>query len=90
MEIIGSIDNAALHNGGESKPLYHLVFTTEMLVMARVMNRRDELKAHPIQGREFGGGMQGSIRGARSLQIWIINEAQKRGAELEKELDTYI
>lgn len=53
MEIIESIDNAVLHNDGARKPLYHLIFTNDLLVAERVMNRSDELRKNPIRGRDF-------------------------------------
>lgn len=90
MEIIGSIDNAVLHDGDDRKPLYHLIFTTEMLVMARIMNRRDESRKNPVRSMNFGGGMQGSYLGARNLQMQLINEAEKLGTQVEQDLDSYI
>lgn len=90
MVIIGSIDNAALHDGDDRKPLYHLIFTREMLVMANVMNRREELARNPIHSSDFGSGMRGTYLGARNLQMWVIQEALKRGSRIEGDLDSYI
>lgn len=90
MEIIGSIDNAALHHGDQRRPVYHLIFTSGMLVMVRVMNRSDERMKNPIRGADFGGGMQGSYSAAKNFQIWSLGEAQKRGEQVEKDLDNYV
>lgn len=90
MEIIGSIDNAALHDGDSRKPVYHLIFARETVVMARVLNRREELARNPIRSKEFGGGMQGSYLGARNMQMRLIKEAQERGTRIEQDLDSYI
>lgn len=58
--------------------------------MARVMDWHDELQEHPIHGRDSGGGMQGSFRDARNIQLWMVKEAQKRGEQVERDLDGYI
>ena len=90
MDILGSIDNASLKSSEGKKTVCHIIVTSEKLIVVRVLDRHKEIIEHPAEGSNFGGGTRGSYFAAQMLQKQMIDDAYKRGKEIENNLDDYM
>lgn len=90
MEVIGRIDNASGLGADGTKAIFHLIFTYGSLVIAKVLDRKKYIREHPLRGQNFGSGLSGTYMAAKALTVQMIDEAQARGLEIEKDLDSYV
>lgn len=90
MHVIGSIDNAIKKAPDGARATCHIIITLEKLVIVQVLDRHKEIKEHPVNGSIYGGGARGSYIGAQKLQKELIDEAYKRGKEIENNIEEYL
>ncbi len=92
MEILGSIDCASRAGKDDGQALYHLIFTTESIIAARVLVRKDELKK--VEGEikaKTSGAVTWTVNSmAKAAQMKFFEEAMVRGKEIEKGLDDFL
>ena len=92
MEILGSIDCASRAGAIDGQALYHLIFTEESIIAARVLVRKDELKKveGEIKARTSGAVTWTVNSMAKAAQMRFFEDAMSRGKEIEKDLDNYV